>query len=235
MNDLRMVYTARMAHADIKLAPEWKVLLAAEFTAPYFTELAELVRAEYLTHTVFPPPKYIFRALDLVAPSDVAVVILGQDPYHTPGVADGLAFSTGSKNRIPPSLANIFKEIESEFAVPCIQNPDLTRWANQGVLLLNASLSVRSGEANSHALYGWHTFTDAIIKSLSENYSHIVFMLWGTFAGKKEVLIDSHTHLVLKSAHPSPLSAHRGFFRNAHFTRANAYLIKNGKKPIDWR
>lgn len=218
----------------VKLRTEWKALLAEEFEKPYFLELTKRVRTEYQTQTVFPHPKHIFRALELVPPEAVRVVILGQDPYHTPGVADGLAFSTLSKNRIPPSLQNIFKEIEREYELPCNKNPDLTRWAEQGVLLLNASLSVRSGEANSHAEHGWHAFTDAIIQHISNSQTHVVFMLWGAFAGKKASLINGEKHLILTSAHPSPLSAHNGFFDNGHFKKANAYLAKNGKKEIEW-
>lgn len=221
--------------ADVKINEAWQTLLKDEFQKPYFSTLRQRVRDEYLNATVFPYPSKVFRAFELVQPEQVRVVILGQDPYHTAGVADGLAFSTLPGNRIPPSLQNIFKEIEAEYDVPCEKNPDLTRWAKQGVLLLNASLSVRSGEANSHADYGWHVFTDAVIHALSETQTHIVFMLWGSFAGKKKDLIDWEKHLVLMSAHPSPLSAYRGFFGNNHFTRANEYLKKNGKNVIDWR
>lgn len=220
---------------DVKIAPEWKALLAEEFSKPYFKELAANVREEYLKGPVFPHPSRVFRAFELVKPEEVRVVILGQDPYHTPGVADGLAFSTLPGNPIPPSLSNMFKEIETEFGTPCERNPDLTRWAKQGVLLLNASLSVRSGEANSHADLGWHLFTDAVIGAISARSEHVVFMLWGSFAGKKEILIDWTKHLVLKSAHPSPLSASRGFFGNGHFKFANDYLKENGRGEIDWR
>ncbi|MCW9054737.1 MAG: uracil-DNA glycosylase [Candidatus Pacebacteria bacterium] len=219
---------------NVHVPDEWKRLIAHEFDKPYFTELAEKVREEYLARSVFPPPQQVFRAFELCEPQDVRVVILGQDPYHTPGVADGLAFSTHSENRVPPSLQNIFKEIESEYHKDCNKDPNLTRWEKQGVLLLNASLSVRSGEANSHAEYGWHTFTDAVISALSENYEHIVFLLWGAFAGQKQWLIDGTKHLVLTSPHPSPLSAHRGFFGNNHFTLSNEYLKKYGRGKIDW-
>ena len=221
--------------SDVKIAPEWKALLEEEFQKPYFKELAEKVRGEYLRGPVFPHPSRVFRAFELTKPEDVRVVIMGQDPYHTPGVADGLAFSTLPGNPIPPSLQNMFKEIESEFGYQCERNPDLTRWATQGVLLLNASLSVRSGAANSHADIGWHAFTDAAIHAISEHCEHVVFLLWGAFAGKKEVLIDWTKHLVLTSPHPSPLSASRGFFGNNHFKLANEYLAKNGRSEIDWR
>lgn len=219
----------------VKIAEEWKILLQEEFSKPYFKELSGKVREEYLKGPVFPHPSKVFRAFELVAPKEVKVVILGQDPYHTPGVADGLAFSSVSQNPIPPSLQNMFKEIAEEFGYKVEKSPDLSRWAKQGVLLLNASLSVRAGEANSHQDYGWHIFTDAAIKAISDKCDHVVFMLWGSFAGKKEELIDWTKHLVLKSAHPSPLSAHRGFFGNNHFTQANDYLKEHSRPEINWR
>lgn len=221
--------------SEVKIAAEWKALLDVEFEKSYFKELSAAVRDEYLKGAVFPPPAKVFRAFELVRPSEVKVVILGQDPYHTPGVADGLAFSTLPGNRVPPSLLNIFKEVATEFNIPTPTDPDLTRWAMQGVLLLNASLSVRSGEANSHSEMGWHTFTDAVISAVSAHESHVVFMLWGAYAGKKETLIDWEKHLVLTSAHPSPLSAHRGFLGNNHFKLANEYLKSHGRTGIDWR
>ncbi len=220
---------------EVRISEEWKKLLAGEFEKDYFINLREKVRNEYLNSHVFPHPTKVFRAFELVKPSEVRVVILGQDPYHTPSVADGLAFSSLPENAVPPSLLNMFKEIESEFGMKCERNPDLTRWAQQGVLLLNASLSVRSGEANSHADFGWHTFTDAVIRAISEKENHVVFMLWGAFAGKKVDLIDKTKHLVLTSVHPSPLSAHRGFFGNNHFKSANEYLKNSGRGEIDWR
>jgi uracil-DNA glycosylase len=210
-----------MPENDVKIVPEWKALIEEEFRKPYFESLREKVRGEYLKGHVFPPPGKVFRAFELTKPRDVKIVILGQDPYHTPGVADGLAFSSNPGNPVPPSLQNIYREIEEEFGFRCERTPDLTRWAKQGVLLLNASLSVGAGEANSHADYGWHEFTDAIIRAISEKESHVVFMLWGAFAGKKEPLIDRTKHLILKSPHPSPLSAHRGSFGNGHFRLAN--------------
>ncbi len=219
----------------VKIAPEWKKLLEEEFGKPYFKELSEKVRGEYLKGPVFPPPAKVFRAFELTKPEDVKVVILGQDPYHTPGVADGLAFSSQPQNPVPPSLLNMFKEIESEFGIKCERNPDLTRWATQGVLLLNVSLSVGAGQANSHVDFGWHMFTDAVIRAISDKCEHVVFLLWGSFAGKKEALIDWEKHLVLKSAHPSPLSAHKGFFGNSHFKQTNEYLTEHGRQPIDWR
>ncbi|HEY4511184.1 MAG TPA: uracil-DNA glycosylase [Candidatus Paceibacterota bacterium] len=223
-----------MGAQQVKIAPAWRALLEEEFSKSYFVELSGKVREEYLKGPVFPHPSKVFRAFELVSPKDVKVVILGQDPYHTPGVADGLAFSTLARNPIPPSLLNMFKEIEAEFGTSCERNPDLTRWAKQGVLLLNASLSVRAGEANSHAEYGWNLFTDAIISALSDKCEHVVFLLWGAFAGKKDFLIDNSKHLVLKSAHPSPLSAHKGFLGNGHFKKANEYLEKSGRVPIVW-
>lgn len=219
---------------EVQISKAWMGLLSHEFDKEYFVKLRDTVRAEYLTKTVFPHPTKVFRAFELVAPHEVKVVILGQDPYHTPKVADGLAFSSLDGNPIPPSLLNMFKEIESEFGYSCERNPDLTRWAKQGVLLLNASLSVRSGEANSHADLGWHTFTDAVIRAISEGERHIVFMLWGAFANKKRELVDAQKHLILSSVHPSPLSAHRGFFGNNHFKTANEYLKNMGRGEIDW-
>ena len=219
---------------QVKISDEWKALLTEEFEKPYFKELSEKVREEYLAGPVFPHPSKVFRAFELVKPEDIKVVILGQDPYHTPGVADGLAFSSLPGNRVPPSLLNIFKEIADEFNTETSTDPDLTRWAKQGVLLLNASLSVRSGEANSHQDYGWHIFTDAVIRAISEKCDGVVFMLWGAFAGKKEDLIDWEKHLTLTSPHPSPLSASRGFFGNNHFKLANEYLKENNRSEIDW-
>ncbi|HVY72975.1 MAG TPA: uracil-DNA glycosylase [Candidatus Paceibacterota bacterium] len=218
----------------IKIPAAWKALVEGEFEKPYFAALTEKVRGEYLKDRVFPHPSNIFRAFGYFEPKDTKVVILGQDPYHTSGVAHGLSFSTESSNPIPPSLQNIFKEIELEYGTPINKNPDLTRWAKQGVLLLNASLTVRAGHANSHAEYGWHQFTDAVIKALSEKEEHIVFLLWGAFAGKKEAEIDWEKHEVLKAPHPSPLSAHKGFLGCNHFKLANDYLKQNGRTEIDW-
>jgi uracil-DNA glycosylase len=223
-----------MSADSLRLRDEWKKLLAEEFSKDYWKSLTERVKAEYQKEKVFPHPKHIFRAFEACAPQEVKVVILGQDPYHTPGVAHGLSFSTESTNPVPPSLQNIFKEIALEFDTPVSKDPDLSRWAKQGVLLLNASLTVRSGMANSHQDYGWHTFTDAVIRAISSETEHVAFMLWGSFAGKKAEFIDEKKHLVLRSAHPSPLSAHRGFLGNGHFKRANEYLEAHGREAIDW-
>lgn len=216
----------------------WKPLLAAELEKEYFKHVRTAVRDAYATQSIFPEQKNLFRALAICPPEKIKVVILGQDPYHTPGVADGLAFSTLPKNKIPPSLLNIFKEVASEYSadnsVSVNRDPDLTRWATQGVLLLNASLSVRSGEANSHADFGWHIFTDAIISTISHEREHVVFILWGAFAGKKVGLIDQRKHLVLTAVHPSPLSAHRGFLGCGHFKTANEYLKVHGLEEIVW-
>lgn len=220
--------------SSVKISPAWEALLKEEFTKPYFKELCTKVRDAYLKGKVFPHPTRIFRAFDMCSPKDVRVVILGQDPYHTPGVADGLAFSSFETNPIPPSLLNMLKEIESEFDCNTPRTPDLTMWAKQGVLLLNASLTVTSGEANSHTDFGWHEFTDAVIRILSENEAHVVFMLWGNYARQKKGFIDETKHLILESPHPSPLSAHKGFFGNNHFKSANTYLKEHRRGEINW-
>lgn len=219
---------------DVHIHPSWKNLLQDEFAQDYFAKLASFVRNEYLTHTVYPPPKWIFRAFDECPLDKLKVVILGQDPYHTPGVANGLSFSANEGNPIPPSLLNIYKEIHAEFGTPIPQSPDLARWAKQGVLLLNATLTVQKSLPASHQGKGWEQFTDAVIKHISDSKEHIVFMLWGNFAKKKEVLIDWTKHLVLKSAHPSPFSANNGFFDNNHFRLCNEYLAEHEQAPIVW-
>ncbi len=217
----------------IDIRAEWEVLLHDEFTKPYFRALQAEVAKAYLSDVVFPAQESIFRAFNLCAPREVCVVILGQDPYHTPGVADGLAFSSVSGNPVPPSLKNIYKEIEREYGVGRT-SPDLSDWAKQGVLLLNSSLTVLSGKANAHAEFGWREFTDAAIATLGHECDHVVFMLWGNYAREKRVLIDTTKHLILESPHPSPLSAHRGFLGNGHFAKANAYLRAHGKKDVTW-
>lgn len=218
----------------IKFSASWDLLLKEEFARPYFALLRKRIRAEYETKKVHPDPSRIFRAFELCAPEDIKVVILGQDPYHTPGVADGLAFSSFPGNPIPPSLENVYKEIDREFGVICPRTPDLTSWAMQGVLLLNTSLTVGSGKANSHAQLGWSEFTDAVVRTVSDNSVNVVFMLWGNNARAKRTLIDVSKHLILESAHPSPLSAHKGFLGNGHFHKANEYLRTHGRGEIRW-
>ena len=219
---------------DVKLNETWKKHLQDEFSKEYFQNLVKFVKEEYKTKTIYPPGPYIFRALNETPFDNVKVVILGQDPYHTPGVANGLAFSANEGQKIPPSLMNIYKEIKREFGTTIPTSPDLGRWAKQGVLLLNATLTVRKGEAGSHQGKGWETFTDAVIKTVSDQKENVVFLLWGAYAQKKESLIDSSKHLILKSPHPSPFSADRGFFGNNHFKLANAYLKKHGKDEVVW-
>ncbi len=219
---------------DVKIAPSWKEQLSAEFSKPYFLNLVEFVKSEYKNHTVYPPGKEIFRAFDACSFDDVKVVILGQDPYHGPGQANGLAFSVRDGVRMPPSLVNIFKEIQNELGKEIPPSGNLERWAEQGVLLLNATLTVQARNAGSHQKKGWEEFTDAVIRKISDQKSEVVFMLWGAYAQKKGEIIDSAKHLVLKSPHPSPFSADRGFFGNGHFIKANEYLKGQGKEPIDW-
>ncbi len=219
----------------IVIEPSWKAALAGEFEAEYFKQLADFVRTEYRTTTVFPAPKNIFAAFAACPFDATSVVIIGQDPYHGPGQANGLCFAVPEHTDIPPSLQNIFKEIKSDLGVEPLQNGDLTRWAKQGVLLLNATLTVRAHAAGSHQNKGWEQFTDAVIKRLSQESRPIVFLLWGNYARKKGAQIDRFKHLILESAHPSPLSAYNGFFGNKHFSQANSYLKKHGRKEIDWR
>jgi len=219
---------------EIRIAAGWKEQLNSEFQKEYFSELVEFIRTEYGTHTIYPPAKLIFNAFDQCRWNDVKVVIIGQDPYHGPGQANGQCFSVNPGVAIPPSLRNIFKEIEREFGKKPPKDGDLTRWANQGVLLLNATLTVRSGEAASHQGKGWEIFTDHVIRVINEKKKHIVFMLWGSFARKKKELIDASKNCILESAHPSPLSAHRGFLGNDHFKKANEYLRSCYKEDINW-
>lgn len=220
---------------EVNIHPSWKKHLAKEFEKPYFAKLAAFVKQAYQSEVVYPPPKYIFRAFDLCPFEKVSVIILGQDPYHGRGQANGLCFAVGEGVALPPSLQNIFKEIEQEYGEP-LKNPggDLSRLATQGVLLLNATLTVKAGLAGSHQHKGWEEFTDAAIKALSLEREHLVFILWGNYAKKKGVYIDRGIHLILESAHPSPFSAYNGFFGNGHFKKANEYLAEHGKKPIDW-
>ena len=208
--------------------------LIPEFSKDYFIRLTDFVRKEYHETTVYPPGKLIFNAFNLCPFDKVKVVIIGQDPYHGPGQAHGLCFSVNDGIQPPPSLVNIFKEINSDLGKPIPQSGNLTRWAEQGVLLLNATLTVRAHQAGSHQKRGWEEFTDAVIRKLAEEKSNLVFILWGSYAQKKGAFIDRNKHLVLTSVHPSPLSAYNGFFGNHHFSLANDYLVKNGKTAIDW-
>lgn len=219
---------------DVKIAPSWKNHLDGEFSKDYFRQLIDFVRNEYKSHTVYPPGREIFRAFDSADFNDVRVVIIGQDPYHGPGQANGLCFSVRDGVPFPPSLRNIFKEIQADLGKPIPQSGDLERWARQGVLLLNATLTVRASAAGSHQNKGWEQFTDAVIKAVSDNKTNVVFLLWGAYAQKKGEIIDRNKHLVLMSAHPSPFSADRGFFGNKHFSKTNEYLKGRGLKEIDW-
>ena len=218
----------------VKIEESWGKCLAAEFEKPYFAELVAFVRQEYASTTCFPPGPKIFNAFAQTPFDRVKVVILGQDPYHEPGQAMGLSFSVPEGVMLPPSLRNIYAEIQSELGVVPPASGDLTRWAQQGVLLLNATLTVRLGMAASHQRHGWETFTDAAIRALAAERQHIVFLLWGAYAGQKAAFIDAQRHLVLRSPHPSPLSAHRGFFGNHHFQLCNDYLVRTGQTPINW-
>ncbi|MBE6251394.1 MAG: uracil-DNA glycosylase [Bacteroidales bacterium] len=220
---------------DVKIEQSWKEALAGEFDKPYFESLVRFLHAEKAAGaTIFPPGGQIFRAFELTPVKDVKVVILGQDPYHGPGQAHGLSFSVPANVPAPPSLKNIFKEIETDLGVQMSGYPDLEKWARQGVLLLNAVLTVRGGQAASHSKIGWQEFTDAVIRYISDNCEGVVFMLWGNFARSKAELIDRSKHVVLEAAHPSPL-ARGAFFGCRHFSRANEALASFGRTPIDWR
>jgi len=219
---------------DVKIEASWKEALAREFEQPYFQQLVAFVREEYRTQTIYPAAKNIFRAFECCPLHATKVVILGQDPYHGIGQAHGLSFSVEEGVLPPPSLKNIFKEIADDLRKPIPSHGNLTRWAEQGVLLLNATLTVRAGQAGSHQGRGWEAFTDAVIRVLAEQCEHIVFILWGSYAQKKGAFISPDKHLVLRSVHPSPLSAHQGFFGNHHFSLANEYLKTWGKTSIEW-
>ena len=219
---------------NVQIEESWKEALMPEFSKDYFIRLTDFVRKEYHETTVYPPGKLIFNAFNLCPFDKVKVVIIGQDPYHGPGQAHGLCFSVNDGIQPPPSLVNIFKEISNDLGKPVPQSGNLTRWAEQGVLLLNATLTVRAHQAGSHQRRGWEEFTDAVIRKLAEEKNNLVFILWGSYAQKKGAFIDRNKHLVLTSVHPSPLSAHNGFFGNHHFSLANDYLVKNGKTAIDW-
>lgn len=219
---------------QVNIAPSWKKLLEQEFQQPYFEALVSFVKNAYKQSPVYPAAKDIFSAFDCCSLAETKVVILGQDPYHGPGQANGLCFSVQEDIRIPPSLLNIFKEIHQDLGVPMPSNGNLERWGKQGVLLLNATLTVEARKPGSHQKKGWETLTDAIIHAISQSKEHVVFLLWGAYAQQKISLIDTKKHLVLTSPHPSPYSASRGFFGSRHFSQANIYLEKHHLKPIDW-
>jgi uracil-DNA glycosylase len=220
---------------DVRIEQSWKEVLADEFNKEYFAKLTQFVKEEYNSGTpIYPPAKLIFNAFDHCPFDKVKVVILGQDPYHGAGQAHGLCFSVNKGIPFPPSLLNIFKEIESDLGTPIPPDGDLTRWSDQGVLLLNATLTVRAAQAGSHQRRGWEEFTDAAIRELASRRSGIVFILWGSYAQKKGAFIDRNKHLVLTSPHPSPLSAYQGFFGNHHFSTTNKYLREQGKTEIKW-
>lgn len=219
---------------NVRIEESWRERLQPEFDAPYFEQLTDFVRHEYATTRVYPPGREMFAAFEACPFDKVKVVILGQDPYHEPGQAHGLCFSVNDGVPFPLSLQNIFKEIHDDIGTPIPMSGNLTRWANQGVLLLNATLTVRAHQAGSHQNRGWERFTDAVIHRLADEREHLVFMLWGAYAQRKGEFIDRAKHLVLQSPHPSPLSAHRGFFGNHHFSRTNEYLVAHGMEPILW-
>ncbi|MBA9078057.1 MULTISPECIES: uracil-DNA glycosylase [Rufibacter] len=219
---------------QVKIESSWQQVLQDEFEKPYFQELIQFVKSEYATTEVYPAGKNIFHAFEECPFDQVRVVILGQDPYHGKGQANGLAFSVSEGIRTPPSLLNIFKEIEADLGKPIPRSGNLERWAEQGVLLLNATLTVRAHQAGSHQKKGWEEFTDAVIKKVSDLKENVVFLLWGAYAQKKGQMIDSQKHLVLKAAHPSPFAADKGFFGTRHFSKANAYLRGHGQPEIDW-
>ena len=219
---------------DVKIEPGWKTQLQDEFEKPYFKQLTEFVRSEYASQTIYPPAKLIFNAFEQCPFGQVKVVILGQDPYHGPGQAHGLCFSVNDGVDFPPSLRNIFKEIQADTGAPIPKSGNLERWAKQGVLLLNATLTVRAHQAGSHQKKGWEQFTDAVIHLVADRLEHVVFILWGNYAISKGEFIDARKHLVLKSVHPSPLSASRGFFGNHQFSTTNKYLMEWGKEPVRW-
>ena len=219
---------------DVKIEESWKKELHDEWSKDYFVRLTNFVRNEYATKQIFPPGRQIFAAFNATPFNEVKVVILGQDPYHDVGQANGLCFSVNDGIQFPPSLRNIFQEIHNDIGSPIPQSGDLTRWAKQGVLLLNATLTVEAHKAASHQRQGWEHFTDEVISHLSNHRQNLVFILWGSYAISKRSLIDPDKHLILTSVHPSPLSAYRGFFGNKHFSKANNYLVEHGKTPITW-
>ena len=221
---------------DVKIESSWKELLKPEFNKPYFQQIVLHLKTERLQKKIiYPPGGFIFNAFDKTPIDRVKVVILGQDPYHGPGQAHGLCFSVQMGTPPPPSLNNIYKELHNDIGIKIPNHGNLTHWAEQDVFLLNASLTVRAGEPMSHSKIGWAEFTDTVIKKISDEREHVVFLLWGKFAQEKKALIDESKHLILKAAHPSPLSAYSGFFGCRHFSKANAYLISKGIDPIDWK
>jgi uracil-DNA glycosylase len=220
---------------NIQIESGWEKVLSPEFSKPYFADLVKFIKSEYRQHTCYPKGKNIFAAFDTCPFSKLKVVIIGQDPYHGPGQANGLCFSVHDGIPHPPSLINIFKELETDINKPYPQSGDLSYWAKQGVLLINATLTVRAHQAGSHQRKGWESFTDAVIKTISEEKEGVVFLLWGGFAKSKSKLIDAGKHLILTSGHPSPLSANRGYwFGNKHFSKTNNYFLQKDEKPIEW-
>lgn len=231
---IAMLLLAKRFHMDVKIHPSWKQYLAAEFTKPYFNNLAAFVRSEYTSKTVYPQPKDIFKAFELCPFENVKVVILGQDPYHGKNQAHGLAFSVPEQAAIPPSLQNIYIELENDLGVPPPFSGNLEHWAEQGVLLLNATLTVVAANAGSHQRKGWEEFTDAVVRAINDQKEHVVFILWGRYAQQKGSFIDRNKHLVLEAAHPSPFSARAGFFGSRPFSKTNEYLQATGQEPIEW-
>ncbi|MEM9858360.1 MAG: uracil-DNA glycosylase [Bacteroidota bacterium] len=219
---------------DVKISPSWKSRLEQEFKKPYFETLVQFVKNEYQNHKVYPPGKKIFNAFDHCSFEDVRVVIIGQDPYHGPRQANGLCFSVSDEVKKPPSLVNIFKELNADLGIMIPESGNLERWASQGVLLLNATLTVRANTPGSHQKKGWEEFTDSVIRLVSEHKEHVVFILWGAYAQRKGEVIDRSKHHVISSAHPSPFAADRGFFGSKPFSKANAYLQEKGKPEIQW-
>lgn len=219
---------------EVKIEKSWKPVLTDEFEKDYFTGLTDFVRDEYKTHTIYPPAKLIFNAFDQCPFDQLKVVILGQDPYHGPGQAHGLCFSVNDGIAFPPSLRNIFKELKNDLGKEVPASGNLIEWAKQGVLLVNATLTVRENQAGSHQNKGWEQFTDAVIHKINDQKNNVVFILWGNYAISKTKFIDQNKHKVLSSVHPSPLSASRGFFGNHHFSRTNEFLVKNGMEPVNW-
>lgn len=218
----------------IKMSDEWKDILSDEFAQPYFSHLSKLLTQEYSTKKIYPPRAKIFRAFELCPPKDLKIIIIGQDPYHTEGQANGLAFAVNKNNKLPPSLRNIFKEIQSDLGRTPNTDKDLLHWANQGILLINSTLTVEANKPGSHQNLGWGLFTDAVIKKIATENQNLVFMLWGNHAKKKSDFINNKQHLILTASHPSPLSASQGFFGCRHFSQANRHLEIKNKKPIDW-